>query len=97
MFELLSALFLIAESNEFRLARFYHVCEEVCLVLLGSPLIVCGFVGHIRGLFKRGKDTESDVPTGREEILSFQTIEDLMNIQGIGEKTYLRLREYLCL
>ena len=58
MFELLSALFLIAESNEFRLARFYHVCEEVCLVLLGSPLIVCGFVGHIRGLFKRGKDTE---------------------------------------
>ena len=42
MFELLSALFLIAESNEFRLARFYHVCEEVCLVLLGSPLIVCG-------------------------------------------------------
>ena len=22
----------------------------------------------------------------------FQTIEDLMNIQGIGEKTYLRLR-----
>ena len=58
MFELLSALFLIAESNEFRLARFYHVCEGVCLVLLGSPLIVCGFVGHIRGLFKRGKDTE---------------------------------------
>ena len=57
MFELLSALFLIAESNEFRLARFYHVCEEVCLVLLGSPLIVCGFVGHIRGVFKRGKDT----------------------------------------
>ena len=48
----------LAESNEFRLARFYHVCEEVCLVLLGSPLIVCGFVGHIRGLFKRGKDTE---------------------------------------
>lgn len=29
--------------------------------------------------------------------LQFQTIEDLMNIQGIGEKTYLRLREYLCL
>ena len=71
MFELLSALFLIAESNEFRLARFYHVCEEVCLVLLGSPLIVCGFVGHIRGLFKRGKDTEFDVPAGRKEILSF--------------------------
>ena len=71
MFELLSALFLIAESNEFRLARFYHVCEEVCLALLGSPLIVCGFVGHIRGLFKRGKDTEFDAGRGTEEILAF--------------------------
>ena len=58
MFELLSALFLIAESNEFRLARFYHVCEEVCLVLLGSPLIVCGFVGHIRGVLQAWKDAD---------------------------------------
>ena len=27
----------------------------------------------------------------------FETIEDIMNINGIGEKTYLRLREHLCL
>lgn len=27
----------------------------------------------------------------------FQVIEDMMNVSGIGEKTYLKLREYVCL
>ena len=34
MFELPSALFLIADGNEFRFARFYIVCEAVPLDLL---------------------------------------------------------------
>ena len=34
MFELASALFSIADANEFRFARFYIVCEEVALDLL---------------------------------------------------------------
>ena len=42
MFELPSALFLIADGNEFRFARFYIVCEAVPLEALGNPLIVCG-------------------------------------------------------
>ena len=42
MFELASALFSIADANEFRFARFYIVCEEVALAPLKSPLIVCG-------------------------------------------------------
>ena len=71
MFELTSALFSIADANEFRFARFYIVCEEVALAPLESPLIVCGLPDTPCGLSKRGKDTESDVPTGREEILSF--------------------------
>ena len=71
MFELPSAIFLIADGNEFRFARFYIVCEEVPLGTLESPLIVCGLPDTPCGLSKRGKDTESDVPTGREEILSF--------------------------
>ena len=71
MFELPSAIFLIADGNEFRFARFYIVCEEVPLGTPESPLIVCCLTDSFRGVFKRGKDTESDVPTGREEILSF--------------------------
>ncbi len=50
---------------------FYIVCEEVPLGTPESPLIVCGFVGHIRGLFKRGKDTEWDANCGMEEIREF--------------------------
>ena len=34
MFELASALFSIADANEFRFARFYIVCEEALLALL---------------------------------------------------------------
>ena len=42
MSELPSAIFLIADGNEFRFARFYIVCEAVPLEALGNPLIVCG-------------------------------------------------------
>ena len=70
MFELPSALFLIADGNEFRFARFYIVCEAVPLEALGNPLIVCG-LSDIRGLSKRGKDTESDARRDAEEMLRF--------------------------
>ena len=42
MSELASAMFSIADANEFRFARFYIVCEVVALGALKSPLIVCG-------------------------------------------------------
>ena len=42
MFELASALFSIADANEFRFARFYIVCEEVPLGTPESPPIVSG-------------------------------------------------------
>ena len=42
MFELTSAIFLIADGNEFRFARFYIVCEEVPLGTPESPPIVSG-------------------------------------------------------
>ena len=42
MFELPSAIFLIADGNEFRFARFYNVCEEVPLGTPESPPIVSG-------------------------------------------------------
>ena len=41
MSELPSAIFLIADGNEFRFARFYIVCEAIRLEALESPLIVC--------------------------------------------------------
>ena len=42
MSELPSAIFSIANGNEFRFARFYIVCDEVPLGTPESPLIVCG-------------------------------------------------------
>ena len=58
MFELASAIFSIADANEFRFVRFYIVCEEVPLGTPESPLIVCGVSDTAGGVFKRGKDTE---------------------------------------
>ena len=60
MFELASALFSIADANEFRFARFYIVYEEARLVLLGSPPIVCELPDTPRGLSKRGNDDVYD-------------------------------------
>ena len=71
MFELPSAIFLIADGNEFRFARFYIVCEAVPLGTLGNPLIVCGLSDTFRGLSKRGRDTESDANIQPEEMLTF--------------------------
>ena len=71
MSELASALFSIADANEFRFARFYIVCEGVMLGTLKSPIIICGLSDTSRGLSKRGKDTEFDAGRGTEEILAF--------------------------
>ena len=48
MSELPSAIFLIADGNEFRFVRFYIVCEEVPLGTPESPLIVCGLSDTLR-------------------------------------------------
>ena len=48
MSESASALFSIADGNEFRFARFYIVCEEVSLGTPESPLIVCGLSDTLR-------------------------------------------------
>ena len=55
MSESASAMFSIADANEFRFARFYIVCEAVMLGTLKSPHIVCGLPDTSRGLSKRGK------------------------------------------
>ena len=55
MFELASAIFSIADANEFRFARFYIVCEAAALAPLGRSLIVCGVSDTAGGVFKLGK------------------------------------------
>ena len=77
MSELASALFSIADANEFRFARFYIVCEGVMLGTLKSPIIICGLSDTYRGLSKRGKDTESDAWRDAEEMLTFCSKEPL--------------------
>ena len=46
MSELASAMFSIADANEFRFARFYIVCEGVMLGTLKSPIIICRLRTH---------------------------------------------------
>ena len=62
MFELASALFSIADANEFRFARFYIVCEAVPLGTLESPLIVCGLSDTLRE-FSNVAKTRNGMPT----------------------------------
>ena len=71
MSESASTLFSIADAGEFGSRGFILSVKRCPLGTLESPLIVCGLPDTPCGLSKRGKDTESDVPTGREEILSF--------------------------
>ena len=71
MFELPSAMFLIADGKEFRFARFYIVCEEVPLGTPESPPIVSGVSDMHPSVSKRGRDTESDAVIRLEEIHTF--------------------------
>ncbi len=43
-----------------------------------------------------GEKTAQKIIDYRKEQ-PFYTIEDIMKVKGIGEKTYLRLRDLLCL
>ena len=81
MSELASAMFSIADANEFRFARFYIVCEGVMLGTLKSPIIICGLSDTSRGLSKRGQDTESDVKRGMKETLAFSSKEEPRPLQ----------------
>ena len=71
MSELASALFSIADANEFRFARFYIVCEAVPLGTPESPLIVCGLSDTPRGLSKRGKTQNSMFDAARKKSSDF--------------------------
>ena len=70
MSELSSALFSIADDNEFRFARFYIV-EAVPLGGTRKSAHCLCFVGHAPGTVQTWKDTELDVRRGTEEILGF--------------------------
>ena len=71
MSELPSAMFSIADGNEFRFARFYIVCEAVPLGAPESPLIVCGLSDTPRELSKRGKTQNSMSDVARKNYSDF--------------------------
>jgi hypothetical protein len=71
MSELPSAMFSIADGNEFRFARFYIVCEAIRLEALESPLIVCACRTFPRWIVKAWQDTEWNVKCGTKEIHAF--------------------------
>ena len=75
MFELASAMFSIADANEFRFARFYIVCEAVALGALKSPLIVCGLSDtHRRVQTWKRHGIRCKPPAGRNTLIFFQII-----------------------
>ena len=59
MFELPSAIFSIADGNEFRFARFYIVCEAVPLGTLREFAHCLRFVGHILRSVKAWQETQN--------------------------------------
>ena len=71
MSELASALFSIADANEFRFARFYIVCEVVPLGTPGSPLIVCGLPDTLRECSNVEETRNQMQPIRLEEIHTF--------------------------
>ena len=71
MFELASAVFSIADANEFRFARFYIVCEAVPLGTLESPLIVCGLSDTLRESPNVEETRNQMQPIRLEEIHTF--------------------------
>ena len=71
MSELLSALISIADSIEFRFARFNIVYEGAQLVLPENPPIVSGVSDMHPSVSKRGRDTESAAKLWLEEIRAF--------------------------
>ena len=57
--EAASALFSIADADEFRFARFYIVCEEVAIRdTHKSPKIVCRLADTIRRVLQTWKDMD---------------------------------------
>ena len=52
-------------------------------------------VTELMQLPRVGIKTAQRIVAFREEHGSFQRPEDLMNVKGIGEKTFLRLRPYI--
>ena len=73
MFELPSAIFLIADGNEFRFARFYIVCEEVPLGTPESPLIVCGLSDTLRECPNVAKTWNGMPATARKKYVNFSS------------------------
>ena len=71
MSEEISAIFLIAEVSEFQSARFYNVYEGARISAARKSAHCLWFVGHTPGVFKRGRDTESDANIQLEEMLTF--------------------------
>ncbi len=69
--ELASALFSIADANEFRFARFYIVCEAVPLGTLESPLIVCGLPDTLRECSNVEETRNQMQPSGRKNCTHF--------------------------
>ena len=71
MSELASAMFSIADANEFRFARFYIVCEAASLGTPGSPLIVCGLSDTLRECSNVEETRNQMQPIRLEEIHTF--------------------------
>ena len=98
MSELPSAMFSIADGNEFRFARFYIVCEAIRLEALESPLIVCAcrtFPADCQNAARHGMECEMrrfSTLQVKELLVSGADVRRLDGIRHLAENAQQRLR-----
>ena len=98
MSELPSAMFSIADGNEFRFARFYIVCEAIRLEALESPLIVCAcrtFPVDCQSVARHGMECEMrrfSTLQIKELLVSGADVRRLDGIRHLAENAQQRLR-----
>ena len=98
MSELPSAMFSIADGNEFRFARFYIVCEAIRLEALESPLIVCAcrtFPADCQSVARHGMECEMrrfSTLQIKELLISGTDVCRLGCIRHLAENAQQRLR-----
>ena len=91
--------------NELQVENIYHfeettqlASESVLYLPYGEHLISLNQASlkELMTLKGIGEKTAQKIIDYRQET-PFKTIEDITNISGIGEKMYLKVREFLCL
>ena len=68
--------------------------KEVSTEKININMADLSALSQLKGL---GPETAQNIITYRKEVGSFETLEDLMKVQGIGEKTFEQIKPFISL